>query len=184
MGRGDNVLLCIGNAYPPPTHPPTHPHTQTTKPPTQHQETHSTHALHPLRRPHARAGMLSPEGRCKTLDTDANGYVRSEAVVVVALAALDSLQLAGMERGGSSTAHLASSVLLLGTAVNQDGRSSSLTAPNGPAQQALIRAALQSAHLAAGKLGALHMHGTGTALGDPIEMNAAVAVLFNKRKCE
>ena len=59
----------------------------------------------------------------------------------------------------------------------QDGRSSSLTAPNGPSQQAVILAALNAAQLAPGSVTALEMHGTGTPLGDPIEMGAAVAVL-------
>ncbi len=59
----------------------------------------------------------------------------------------------------------------------QDGRSSSLTAPNGPSQQEVIRAALASGGLAPAQLAALEMHGTGTALGDPIEMGAACAVL-------
>lgn len=59
----------------------------------------------------------------------------------------------------------------------QDGRSSSLTAPNGPSQQEVIRAALASAGMAPAMLAALEMHGTGTALGDPIEMGAACAVL-------
>lgn len=59
----------------------------------------------------------------------------------------------------------------------QDGRSSSLTAPNGPSQQEVIRAALDSGGLEPSALAALEMHGTGTALGDPIEMGAACAVL-------
>jgi acyl transferase domain-containing protein len=83
-----------------------------------------------------RAGMLSASARSKTLDADADGYVRGEAC----LAALLSV----MEDGGSaqSAAHAAGWGALLGSAVNQDGRSSALTAPNGPAQQAVIRAAL------------------------------------------
>ena len=59
----------------------------------------------------------------------------------------------------------------------QDGRSSSLTAPNGPSQQEVLRAALADAELAPAALHGLEMHGTGTALGDPIEMGAATAVL-------
>ena len=59
----------------------------------------------------------------------------------------------------------------------QDGRSSSLTAPNGPSQQEVIRAALLSGSVEPGMLGGIEMHGTGTALGDPIEMGAAYAVL-------
>jgi acyl transferase domain-containing protein len=59
----------------------------------------------------------------------------------------------------------------------QDGRSSSLTAPNGPSQQEVIRTALASGGVAPDALAGLEMHGTGTALGDPIEMGAACAVL-------
>ena len=58
----------------------------------------------------------------------------------------------------------------MGSTVNQDGRSSSLTAPNGPSQQALIRTALHLAGVGSGSVGALQLHGTGTALGDPIEV--------------
>lgn len=74
------------------------------------------------------AGMLAPDGRCKTLDAAADGYVRAEAVGAMVLAAVaDSGALAAMGR--------APLALLAGSAVNQDGRSSALTAPNGPAQQ-------------------------------------------------
>lgn len=59
----------------------------------------------------------------------------------------------------------------------QDGRSSSLTAPNGPSQQGVVRAALGAGFLLPGSLAGIEMHGTGTALGDPIEMGAACAVL-------
>ncbi|PNH02167.1 Erythronolide synthase, modules 3 and 4, partial [Tetrabaena socialis] len=117
-----------------------------------------------------RAGMLSPEGRCKTLDDSADGYVRAEAVGALCLVPL----LGGATSWAAGPAPLA---VLLGAAVNQDGRSSSLTAPNGPAQQSVVRAALLSAALDPAALAALSMHGTGTPLGDPIELGAAVAVL-------
>ncbi len=61
--------------------------------------------------------------------------------------------------------------------VAQDGRSSSLTAPNGPSQQEVLRAALLSGGMDPGALRGVELHGTGTALGDPIEMGAACAVL-------
>lgn len=67
-------------------------------------------------------------------------------------------------------------VLLGASFANQDGRSSSLTAPNGPSQQAVIRGALVAAALEPQQVGSLEMHGTGTALGDPIEVGAALAV--------
>ena len=112
----------------------------------------------------AKAGMLSPEGRCKTLAQDADGYVRGEACVSALLG------------GPSSSSEPA--VLVKGSTVNQDGRSSSLTAPNGPSQQAAIFSALRAAGVGSNQIGALQMHGTGTPLGDPIEVGAAQAVLL------
>jgi hypothetical protein len=68
--------------------------------------------------------------------------------------------------------------MLLSSAVNQDGRSSTLTAPNGPSQQEVLAAAVHGAHPAVAKpVDMMEMHGTGTALGDPIEFGAAVAVI-------
>ena len=99
------------------------------------------------------AGMLTLDGRCKTLDATADGYVRADAVIVLKLDAVAD---------GSTTS---SGVVLRGTFVNQDGRSSSLTAPNGPSQQAVIRGALSAAGADASDVGMLEMHGTGTPLG-------------------
>lgn len=104
-----------------------------------------------------KAGMLSPDGRCKTLDVAADGYVRGEAVAAMMLQAVAA--------GGSSDSSSFPAVLLA-SAVNQDGRSSGLTAPNGPSQQAVIRAALADAGLAPDDVTALSMHGTGTPLGE------------------
>jgi acyl transferase domain-containing protein len=100
--------------------------------------------------------MLSPEGRCKTLDASADGYVRAEAAGMLLLVTAASSTPGRL---------LATSALLASTAVNQDGRSSSLTAPNGPSQQAVIRAALAAAGMEADAVGLLEMHGTGTPLG-------------------
>ena len=104
------------------------------------------------------------------LDADANGYVRGESCHAVLVAKAES------------AVHGASRVvaLLLGSAVNQDGRSSSLTAPNGPAQQAVIRSALGIAAVAPSALHQLSLHGTGTALGDPIEVNAAASAMLHR----
>ena len=113
------------------------------------------------------AGMLALDGRCKSLDAAADGYVRAENCTAFLITSSSA------EDGSSATA----AVVVCGSSVNQDGRSSSLTAPNGPAQQAAIRAALRAAALQASSVGSLEMHGTGTALGDPIEVGAAVAVL-------
>jgi len=100
--------------------------------------------------------MLSPEGRCKTLDAAADGYVRAEAAGVMMLQQASSVQHNGQQL----------LAVLAGSAVNQDGRSSSLTAPNGPAQQEVLRAALADGGLTPADLTGLSMHGTGTPLGE------------------
>jgi acyl transferase domain-containing protein len=105
-----------------------------------------------------KAGMLAPDGRCKTLDAAADGYVRSESAGV--------LVLQGFAAGSASTTSQMFLAVLAGSAVNQDGRSSSLTAPNGPAQQEVLRAALTDAGLEPGSVTGLQMHGTGTPLGE------------------
>jgi acyl transferase domain-containing protein len=86
-----------------------------------------------------KAGMLSPDGRCKTLDASADGFARAEAAGVLLLQ-----MLSGSD--GSSRGLLG---VVCGSAVNQDGRSSALTAPNGPAQQAVINQALGAAGMQA-----------------------------------
>jgi acyl transferase domain-containing protein len=123
-----------------------------------------------------RAGMLCADGRCKTLDAAADGYVRGEAVVALVL------QQGPLAAVGSGADAAASSLcFLVGTAVNQDGRSSTLTAPNGPAQQVAVRQALSSGHMTAAALAMVQLHGTGTPLGDPIEVGALAAVLAAAR---
>lgn len=112
--------------------------------------------------------MLTLDGRCKTLDADADGYGRLEGTG--ALVAYN----AGAAEPDCPWAVAPQSVIAIfaGSSVNQDGRSSSLTAPNGPSQQKLVSAALQSAGIGADALRAVQLHGTGTALGDPIEVGA------------
>jgi 3-oxoacyl-(acyl-carrier-protein) synthase/acyl carrier protein len=117
----------------------------------------------------AKSGMLALDGRCKSLDAAADGYVRAEAAGAYLMQLAHEAALAGQPGGAFA--------ILRATAVNQDGRSSSLTAPNGPAQQEVVRAALAAAHLAVFELSGVEMHGTGTGLGDPIEIGALAAVV-------
>jgi acyl transferase domain-containing protein/acyl carrier protein len=114
----------------------------------------------------SRARMLSPNGRCATFDAAADGYVRSEGCGVLVLKRMSD----AVRDGDRICAVIPSS------AVNQDGASSGLTVPNGGAQQRLIATALARAGLVGGDVDYLEAHGTGTPLGDPIEVQAAGAV--------
>ncbi|MFL4555215.1 SDR family NAD(P)-dependent oxidoreductase [Yersinia kristensenii] len=117
------------------------------------------------------AGMLSPDGHCKTFDTLADGYVRGEGCAAIALKKLQDAQTDGDRI----------LAVIRGSAINQDGSSSGLTAPNQPAQQAVIQAALSRAGVNADEISYLEAHGTGTKLGDPIEVMAAAEALGNGR---
>ncbi len=115
----------------------------------------------------SRASMLSAAGRCKTFDASADGFVQGEGCGVAVLKRLADARCDG------DPIH----AVIRGTAINQDGASAGLTAPSGPAQEAVIRAALQNAGVAAAAVGYVEAHGTGTRLGDPIEVQALAAVL-------
>lgn len=115
----------------------------------------------------ARMRALAPDGRCKTFDAAADGYGRGEGCGMVALKRLSDAIADGDQIHA----------LIRGSAINHDGSSSGLTVPNGPAQQQLIQTALANAKVTPEQLSYVEVHGTGTALGDPIEVEALGAAL-------
>ncbi|WKZ47475.1 MAG: type I polyketide synthase [Anaerolineales bacterium] len=119
----------------------------------------------------SKANMLAQDGRCKTFDARADGFVRSEGCGVVVLKRLSD----ALADGDSVLA------VIQGSAVNHGGFSSGLTVPNKHAQEALIRSALKNAGVQPAQVQYIEAHGTGTALGDPIEVRALAAVLKEGR---
>jgi acyl transferase domain-containing protein len=115
----------------------------------------------------SQAGMMAPDGLCKTFDSAANGYVRSEGCGVVVLKRLSDAQ----------RNHDPILAVIRGTAVLQDGRSNGLTAPNALAQQKVIRQALRDGDVAPEQIGFVEAHGTGTSLGDVVEVGSLAAAL-------
>ena len=118
-------------------------------------------------------GMLSPGGRCHAFDERADGFVRGEGCGAVVLKRLSD----ALRDGDPIRA------VIRGSAVNQDGRSNGLSAPNGLAQEEVIRRALERAGVAPEAIGYVEAHGTGTALGDPIEFDALSAVVIGGPGC-
>ncbi|AOX02953.1 hypothetical protein BJP34_29070 [Moorena producens PAL-8-15-08-1] len=119
----------------------------------------------------SRSKMNSPDGRCKTFDESADGYGRGEGCGVVVLKRLSEAQADGDQI----------LALIRGSAVNHDGPSSGLTVPNGLAQEALIQQALTNSKVEASQVDYIECHGTGTPLGDPIEVEALVNVYGKNR---
>jgi acyl transferase domain-containing protein/NAD(P)-dependent dehydrogenase (short-subunit alcohol dehydrogenase family)/aryl carrier-like protein len=120
----------------------------------------------------SRLRMMAADGRCKTFDAKADGFVQGEGCALVVLRRLDDALAAGD--------HIRA--VIRGSAINQDGRSGSLTAPSRAAQVQVIRAALRDAGVEADRLDFVETHGTGTALGDPIELHALADALGRTRQ--
>lgn len=114
----------------------------------------------------SKARMLSPTGRCRTFDATADGYTRGEGCGLIVLKPLAKARADGNRILG----------IIRGSAVNQDGPSNGLTAPSGSAQRTLMREALAAADVRPEEVGYVECHGTGTPLGDPIEVDSVLAV--------
>ena len=110
----------------------------------------------------ANAGMLAPDGRCKTFDAAADGYVRGEGCGMLVIKRLEDAEADGDRIWA----------VIRGTALNQDGASQGLTVPNGAAQELVIAAALRRAGIRPSEVDYVEAHGTGTPVGDPIEAQA------------
>ncbi|MDE0417908.1 MAG: SDR family NAD(P)-dependent oxidoreductase [bacterium] len=119
-------------------------------------------------------GLLSKGGRCRPFDADADGFVRGEGCGMVVLK-----RLADAEADGDRIW-----AVIRGSAVNQSGASAGLTVPNGPAQERVIEEALSRADIAPSDVDYLEAHGTGSAMGDPIEVRAVAAVYGKGRDPE
>jgi len=131
--------------------------------------------IHPgIQSSFCKAGLLAPDGRCKSFDAAANGYVRSEGAGAVLLKPLSAAQAAGDPIVA----------LIHGTAVNSDGRSNGMVAPNLRAQVACVRAAFERAGIDPAATQYVEAHGTGTRQGDPIELRALGTVLGEGRSEE
>ena len=119
----------------------------------------------------SKAGALSPSGRCRTFDGRADGMVRSDGAGVIVLK-----RLSDARRDGDRVI-----AVIKGSAVNHDGRSNGLMAPNGDAQKAVLTEAYRRAGVAPASVQYIEAHGTGTKLGDPIEVQALGDVLTQDR---
>lgn len=108
--------------------------------------------------------MLSPAGRCFTFNASADGFARGEGTSGLLM------QVTDKEPSGRLA-------MFCGSCINQDGRSASMTAPHGPSQQECLRASLREASVVPGDIRIAELHGTGTALGDPIEIGALRGVM-------
>jgi len=122
----------------------------------------------------SQASMLSPEGRCKAFDASANGFVRGEGAGMVLLKRLSRALADGDRIHG----------VIIGTALNQDGHTNGISLPSAEAQARLVRDACADAGIAPSQIGFIEAHGTGTAVGDPIEAHALASALCEDRSEE
>ncbi|MEO1466676.1 MAG: polyketide synthase, partial [Cyanobacteria bacterium J06633_1] len=120
----------------------------------------------------SKGGFMSSEGRCKSFDADADGYVRGEGAGLILLKPLSQAQADGDNIYGT----------ILSSAVNQDGLSNGLAAPNPEAQEAVLREAYQKVGIDPTEVSYVEAHGTGTKVGDPIEANALGTVFSEQRQ--
>lgn len=121
-----------------------------------------------------RTGLLSRDGQCRSFSADANGYVRSEGIGVVVLKRLED----AIAQGDNILA------VIRGSAINQDGRTSGITQPNGTSQKEVMRAACKAAGIHPSEVSFVEAHGTGTPTGDPIEANAIGSVFRQEAGCD
>jgi acyl transferase domain-containing protein/acyl carrier protein len=119
----------------------------------------------------SRLRALAPDGRCKTFDAAADGYARGEGCGIIVLKRLSD----ALADGDNILA------VVRGSATNHNGSSSGLTVPNGLAQQILMKQALENAQIQSHQVSYIEAHGTGTSLGDPIEVRALGAVYSENR---
>ncbi|CAK9072556.1 6-deoxyerythronolide-B synthase EryA1 [Durusdinium trenchii] len=117
------------------------------------------------------ARMLSPRGRCSTFSKEADGYARGEGCVGLVLCRQNWARERSMPALG----------VVRATAINQDGKSANLTSPNGRAQQEVVRQALGRANVSPHQVSYVETHGTGTALGDPLEVGALAKVFAGRQ---
>ena len=122
----------------------------------------------------AAVGMLASDGKCKVFDSSADGHVRGEGCGIVALKRLSDAEADGDPIWG----------VIRGSAVNHNGMGASLAVPNGPAQERVIEEALARGGIEPSEVDYLEAHGSGTQLGDPIEVNAAASVYGRQRQAE
>jgi acyl transferase domain-containing protein/NADPH:quinone reductase-like Zn-dependent oxidoreductase/NADP-dependent 3-hydroxy acid dehydrogenase YdfG len=115
----------------------------------------------------AKSKLLARDGRCRTFDAEADGFAEAEGCALIVLKRLSD----AIADGNRVLA------VIRGSAMNQDGPSSGLTAPNGPSQESVVRSALAAGGVKPFEVGYVEGHGTGTTLGDPIEVQALAAAL-------